>query len=27
MALMFLFSLIFVPKGRAPEKVAEDAFE
>ena len=27
MAVMFLFSLIFVPKGRAPEKVAEDAFE
>lgn len=27
MALMFVFSLVFVPKGRAPEKVADDAFE
>ena len=27
MAVMFLFSLIFVPRGRAPEKVADDAFE
>ena len=27
MALMFVFSLIFLPKGRAPEKVADDAFE
>ncbi|MFM9045806.1 MAG: MFS transporter, partial [Solirubrobacterales bacterium] len=27
MAVMFLFSLVFVPKGRAPEKVADDAFE
>ena len=27
MALMFLFALAFVPSGRAPEKVADDAFE